>query len=156
MAHEDIVFNDNKFVENLNIILRKEPSGDLDTFISTKLNVNGIFTDEAPLLKEFLINSVDPVEISVGTFQQGDAVLSQVSTDANPFIDWDRFVALFEANTSVTGAQLLEAFVLDFKLLIGFDTDDWNVLAGDSTLEDADGFPLGVDDLLIEEYFKRH
>lgn len=140
MSHEDIVFNGNTFVENLNLILRKEPV-DLDASI-------------ASFASKTLIDGV-------GTGSNG--FLSTIATDTNPFVNWDGFVAHWKnLNPAGDETALLNSFLTDFKAQIGYvngnpPTSDWHILSEtiQGTGTDLDGFPRGVADALIEEYFKR-
>lgn len=146
MSHEDIVFNGNIFVDNLKLILRKDP---IDSAADLALLESKTFLD------------------GIGTGSAG--FLSMVKTNTNPFVDWDGFVTFWKSiNPTVTVAQeaeLLDDFVADFRAKIGYIDDpsgdeplantDWSILAGDSSTTDSSGFPNGVDDALIVEYFKR-
>jgi len=140
MSNEDIVFNGNNFIDNLKFILQKDPAqlGNLPTGGAARSYMNSIAPDSARLF------------------------LATITTDRNPFIDWDVFLDAWKDFSSDPTNNLLDAFVTDFKERIGYEDGnppggDWYVLS--ETIQgaglDADGFPQGINDDLITEYFKR-
>lgn len=133
MSTQDVVFNGNSFVDNLNLLLTKHiqpvTEADLDSLSYMNTAVSG---------------------------KTAAGFLSTIKTDANPFVDWDSFLQAwknYSGDTSTTG--LLNAFLADFKKQIGYvdgnpSGSDWYVLS-----EAVQGTGKGVTDATIQTFFTR-
>lgn len=142
MANEDIVFNNQGFVDNLNQILRFKQI-EVTNFSLDSLN--------------WMVFRGDPDD---GMFNI-NPFFDLFKTNTSPLRDWESFFSVWKAHSGDSSNSLLTNFVKDYKKLVGFQgytangNGDWDIILEGIPALRSDTTPTDVDTAKVDAFFEQ-